>query len=209
MFGNWLNTLLNGCANIYRWEGRRRLIMRNDSEHSFGVAVVADCLCRIEIELFNNKVDELKVLRTSLLHDGNEVCMGDIISTVKKQTPAMKKALEEVEFKLYEEKLEPIIPKSWRNDFKGYLLNPKENKETIEGKIVAAADNIDALNECIQEVRLGNRTFEPYLMDISNEILDIDLESARYFMKNCLLDFGLPMDSYGERVTKFLKTGEY
>lgn len=202
MFGQWLDKILNGCSNIYRWEGRQRLIKKNDSEHSFGVALIAEGLTRLEKEKFNNEVDELKVLRAALLHDCSEVCLGDIISTVKKKTPAMSKALEEVEYKLYKEKLEPLIPESWRPDYERFVLNPKEGKLTIEGKIVAVADNIDALNECIQEVKLGNVTFKPYLEDITNDILDIDLESGRYFIKNCLEDFGLPITMYGERAVK-------
>lgn len=206
MFGQWLDTILNGSSNIYRWEGRQRLIKKNDSEHSFGVAVIADGLTRLEMYKFNNQVNALEVLRAALLHDGTEVCMGDIISTVKKQTPTMKKAIEEVEYILYKEKLEPIIPEEWRTDYKKYLLNPKENKETIEGRIVAVADNIDALNECIQEIKLGNSTFKPYLESIANAILDIDLDSGRYFIKNCLQDFGLPLNEYGPRVVEFIKT---
>lgn len=204
MFGQWLDKILNGCSNIYRWEGRQRLMKKNDSEHSFGVALIAEGLSRIEREKFNNEVDELKVLRASLLHDCAEVCMGDIISTVKKQTPAMRKALEEVELKLYKEKLEPLIPESWRPDYERFVLNPKENKTTIEGRIVAVADNIDALNECIQEVKLGNSTFKPYLENIVDAILDIELESGKYFIKNCLEDFGLPISEYGERAVKLV-----
>lgn len=47
-----------------------------------------------------------------------------------------------------------MIPESWRDDYKSYILDPKQGKKTIEGKIIAVADNIDALNEVIQEVYL-------------------------------------------------------
>ena len=208
MFGQWLDRVLNGCSNIYRWEGKQKLIRKNDSEHTFGVSVIADGLARLEQEKFGNIVDVTSVLRKSIFHDVLEIETGDIISGVKKQTPAMKKALDEVELKLYKENLEPIIPKNWRNDYSGYLLNPKDNKKTIEGKIVAVADNIDALNECIQEVKLGNSTFKPYLEEIANAILDIDLDSGRYFIKYSLQDFGLPVDMYGKRVIDFINTYE-
>ena len=118
----------------------------------------------------------------------------------------MKKALEEVEYKLYKANMEPIIPESWREDYSGYILNPKDNKKTIEGRIVALADNIDALNECIQEVHVfGNNSFKPYLETIANDILDIDLQSAKYFVKYSLQDFGLPIEDYGNRVATFVK----
>lgn len=205
MFGLWLDKVLNGCSNIYRWEGRQKLIRKNDSEHSFGVALIADGLARWEIDKFGNDVKVDLVLRKCIFHDVVECVSGDILSSVKKQTPAMKKALEEVEYILYKQNLEPLIPEAWRKDYEGYLLNPKDNKETIEGRIVAVADSIDALNECIQEVRLGNNTFKPYLEDIANAILDIDLESGHYFLKNSLVDFGLPLDFYGSRVKAFIE----
>lgn len=154
MYGQWINRVINGLRNINRWEGKQKIIKVNDAEHSFNVALIAEGLARLEIEKFGNEVCELKVLRKALFHDIAEVSTGDIISGVKKKTPAIKKALEEVETQLYEEELEPLIPEKWRAEYRDYILNPKENKETIEGKIISVADNIDALNECIQEVYL-------------------------------------------------------
>lgn len=206
MFGKWLNTVLNGLKNIHRWEGKQKIGIYDDSSHSFNVALISEGLARIEKEKFNNEVDELLVLRKALFHDVNEVCTGDIISTVKKKTPAMKKALEEVEYKLYKESMEPIIPEEWRNDYENYLLNPKDGYNTIEGRIIGVADNIDALNEAIQEVKLGNKTFIPKLEEIANSILDIDLDSGKHFIKYSLQEFELPMDMYGERVLDFLNT---
>ena len=75
MFGHWLDTILNGSSNVYRWEGRQRLIRKNDSEHSYGVAVIAEGLTRLEIEKFNNVVDPLLVLRKCLFHDGMDNVM--------------------------------------------------------------------------------------------------------------------------------------
>ena len=54
------------------------------------------------------------------------------------------------------------------------------------------------------EVKLGNKTFIPKLQEIANCILDIDLDSGRYFLKYSLQEFELPMDMYGERVLNFI-----
>lgn len=180
----------------------------NDSEHSFNVALISEGLARLEKEKFGNEVCELKVLRKALFHDIAEVSTGDILSGVKKKTLAMRKAVEEVEVELYKEELEPLIPENWRIDYEDYILNPKENKETIEGRIIAVADNIDALNECIQEVLLGNKTLIPQLKEIANAILDTELQSGKYFIKHSLQDFGLPIEMYGERVANFVNTHE-
>lgn len=56
------------------------------------------------------------------------------------------------------------------------------------------------------EVKLGNNTFKPYLEIIANDILNIDLDAGKHFIKYCLADFELPIEMYGERVTEFIKT---
>ena len=194
--------------NIRRWEGKQKILMVNDSEHSFNVALISEALCRIEIEVYGQEIQVLEVIKRALMHDISEILVGDIKSGVKKKTAAMKNALEEIEHQLYEEELEPMIPESWRRDYKSYILDPKQGKKTIEGKIIAVADNIDALNEVIQEVKLGNNTFKPYLEIIANDILNIDLDAGKHFIKYCLADFELPIEMYGEKVVEFVSTYE-
>ena len=53
---------------------------------------------------------------------------------------------------------------------------------------------------------MGNNTFKPYLEIIANDILNIDLDAGKHFIKYCLKDFELPIEMYGERVTEFIKT---
>lgn len=132
----------------------------------------------MEKEIYNHEVNALEVLQRALMHDTSEILIGDIKSGVKKKTVAMKNALEEIEHQLYEEELEPMIPESWRKDYKSYILDPKQGKKTIEGKIIA------------------------------NDILNIDLDSGKHFIKYCLEDFELPIEMYGERVVNFIDTYE-
>lgn len=58
------------------------------------------------------------------------------------------------------------------------------------------------------EVKLGNNTFKPYLEIIANDILNIDLDAGKHFIKYCLKDFELPIEMYGERVVEFINTYE-
>ena len=205
MFGEWLSRMLVSVPTINRWQGEVMIRDANpDSTHMWAVAVIAEGLSRIEEEKFGNKVDIALLLRKCIFHDCLESFTGDIRSDVKKKSDDMKRVLEEVEEIIYKEKVESLIPESWRSDYKNYLLNPKDNKQTLEGKILAVADNIAALNECILEVKLGNNTFLPYLEVIANDILDVELESGKYFIKNCLVDLGLPKEQYGARVIEFL-----
>lgn len=208
MFGHWLNRILNGAPNINRWQGRVTLCNNTDSSHMWAVAVIADGLARWEMEKFNNKVDVELLLKKCIFHDCLEVETGDILSGVKRKTKAMSDAIENVEEILYKERLEKYIPASWQEEYKGYLLDPKDGKKTIEGKILAAADSISALNECIQEVKLGNKTFKPYLSEVAKDILDIDLDSAKHFIKYSLQDFGLPIEYYGDDIVNFIKSNK-
>lgn len=209
MFGHWLNKVINGASCINRWQGRRKLIQRNDAEHMWSVSIIAEGLARIEKEKFGNDVDIALLLKKAIFHDCLEVETGDIASGVKRKTKEMKEAIDGVEMAYYKEDLEKLIPAKWREDYSNLLLNPKDNLQTIEGKIIAVADNIDALIECIQEVKLGNITFKPYLREIAKSILDIDLESGKYFLKYSLIDFDLPLNEYGEEIKRFVRTYEF
>lgn len=206
MFGHWLDKVINGAANIQRWQGRVTICKNNDSSHMWAVSVIADGLARWEMEKFNNKVNVELLLKKCIFHDCLEVETGDILSGVKRKTKEMSEAIENVEEILYKERLESIIPPTWREEYKGYLLDPKDGKRTIEGKILAVADNISALHECVQEVKLGNKLFKSYLSEVARDILNIDLESGRYFMKYALMDFGLPIEEYGQEVVDFVNS---
>lgn len=208
MYGKWLNNTIVGLSNIRRWEGRQKHISVSDSSHSFNVALISEGLTRIEQEVFGNEIDALEVIRRALFHDVSEILVGDIWSGVKKKNPEMRKMLEQIEHQLYTEELEPLLPESFRADYRSYILDPKQGKSTREGRIVAVADNIDALNEAIEEVKLKNDYFKPYLEVIANDILDIDLDSGKYFIKHYLEGFGLPVEMYGERVVNFVNTYE-
>lgn len=207
MFGHWLNRILNGAPTIRRWQGKITVCNHNtDSSHMWAVSVIADGLARWEIEKFGNSVDVAFLLKKCIFHDCLEVETGDILSGVKRKTKEMSEAIENVEEILYKERLENLIPPTWQEEYKGYLLNPKDNRKTIEGKILAVADNISALNECIQEVKLGNLSFKPALQEILKDIMDIDLNSGKYFLKYALADLGLPLEFYDEELIKIINS---
>ena len=209
MYGKWLNKVINKVPNIQRWQDKTTILRKNcDAVHSWQVSVIAHALCKMEQEKFGNTVDEAVLLKKCIFHDCLEMETGDILSSVKRTTDEMEKALATVENKLYKERIEGLIPSTWREEYEGYLLNPKDNKQTIEGRILAVADNIGALNECIQEVRKGNTDFKPYLSEIANDILKIDLESGKHFLRYALIDFGLPLEEYGIDIVNFVNSTE-
>ena len=124
------------------------------AEHSFSVAQIAQLLGVLEEEN-GATLDWKRLYRKALNHDIPEAVMGDVISTTKNSNAEVKKALSLVEETLVEDNLLVCIEEPYRSIYREIIFDGKD--ETIEGKILSAADNIDALIECIQEVKLCNK----------------------------------------------------
>lgn len=160
-------------------------------------------------KLENLVVDMGDLLQRAINHDMLEMATGDIISNTKRRTPEMKQAIDSMEELVWHEELVKDIPNSWRESFKKYILEPKD--DTIEGKIIVAADLIDALLESVEEIKLGNdEQFGLILQEISHALIKIELESVRYFLKYALQDFGLDISKhYGVRLAGFIRGLEF
>ena len=84
-----------------------------------------------------------------------------------------------------EENLLNCIAEPYKSIYRQIIFDGKD--ESTEGLILSAADNIDALIECIQEIKLSNQ--EPFLEKygyILEKIKSINLYSAGYFVENIL-----------------------
>lgn len=209
MIGSFLNKVLNKASNIYRWEGMDRIKRTSDSEHMWNTTIIVDFLGRIQEDKFGYKIDYLKLLRKSLYHDVIEVETGDILSGVKRTIPEMTDCLGQIEEIKFKQNIGPLIPRKYREELKEYILNPKDNLKSIEGKILAVADKIDALRECITEVKKGNSNFLPYLQSETESILNLNVECGLYFIKYSLVDFGISLENYGQKVKNFIETYEF
>lgn len=190
------------ASTIIRWQNERRIIETNDAEHMYDTTLIMLGLARWEEDKFGNKIDYKTLAHIGLLHDSMEVFVGDILSGVKKYNDEMKKAVKAVEEGMYKDKVEKLIPKSWRDDYKKYLLDPKSLG--IEGRILAGADLISALFECIDEIQLGNTRFNSKLLEVSKSLTKIDLQSVQYFLKYSLQDLGLPIEAYGLEMSNYI-----
>jgi putative hydrolase of HD superfamily len=175
---------------------------RSVAEHSWSVAKIAEGLAIWEKNKFKNEVDLALVLQKALNHDLVEQITGDILGPTKNKTSKMKSAIEEIEKIAFHEEIEPHLPKSWRGPFEKLILNPKS--KDIEGQILRAADIIDTMFEAIEEITLGNNIFRKVLIDSSNVLIKVELDSVRYFIKYAFLDFELDFeDYYGAEFNEF------
>lgn len=174
-------------------------------EHMWFVAKISQGLALWMERKFNCKVDMANVLLRALNHDVSERVTGDILSTTKRMTESMKHAIDEMEAVAFEEYIAISIPDSVLNEFKNYILHPKD--DTIEGRILAAADILDTIFECADEVKLGNtEVFNGVLVRVSESLLNVDLEALDYFLKYSLEDIELDVySSYGERLGNYIK----
>ncbi len=179
-----LITTARKLNNIGRWANEFLHQRSSVSEHSFSVAQIAQLLGIIEEE--NGKqVDWKRLYRKALNHDIPEAVMGDVISTTKNSNAEVKKALSIVEETLVEENLLNDIAEPYKSIYREIIFDGKD--ESLEGRILTAADNLDALIECIQEIKLSN--YEPFLEKytyILDKIKNIDLYSASYFVEYIL-----------------------
>lgn len=170
--------------NIGRWAneymGRRASV----AEHSYCVAQIAQMLAFIEEE--NGAVINWKVLyRKALNHDVTEALVGDVLSTTKNYSQEAKKALAIVENELVNKHLLSPLAEPYQSLYREALFDGKD--ATPEGRLLAIADDIDALIECIQEVKLSNT--DPFLEKYSfvlGKIVTHPMPSVAVFLRDIL-----------------------
>ena len=170
-----LITTARKLNNIGRWANEFLHQRSSVAEHSFSVAQIAQLLGIIEEEN-GRQIDWKRLYRKALNHDIPEAVMGDA---------EVKKALSIVEETLVEENLLNSISEPYKSIYREIIFDGKD--DSIEGLILTAADNLDALIECIQEIKLSN--CEPFLEKytyILDKIKSIDLYSAGYFAQHIL-----------------------
>lgn len=202
-FGLYISKI-RGLMELKRYQNMFRFKERSVAEHQWSVSQIAYGLANWETKKFGNKVDYGKLLKTTLSHDNIEVFTGDILSMTKRTTKNMEKAIGEVEKIRFEEEYKPMLPKSWVEETRAMVLNPKDN--SIEGKIIAASDIIDTILESVEEIELGNLPFKPILISSTEKLVTIDLESVRYFLKYSINDFGLDIkEYYGEKTYEYIQ----
>lgn len=170
--------------NIGRWANEFLHQRSSVAEHSFSVAQIAQLLGIIEEE-HGSVIDWKKLYGKALNHDIPEAVMGDVISTTKNSNKEVKLALSMVEETLVQENLLDGLGDYYLAAYKNIIFDGKD--ATLEGKILTAADNLDALIECVQEIRLANT--DPFLEKyeyILDKVKSIRIYSADYFIENIL-----------------------
>jgi len=178
--------------NMGRWSTEFMHLRTTVSEHSFFVAQIGQMLALIEEE--NNQVINWERLFKKLInHDVVEAITGDIISTVKHKNEQMRDMVSLIEKEIAEENLIASMEEPYKSIYRELLFDGKD--DSLEGNILRCADNIDALMECIGEIKLHNyHPFTEKYQFILAKLKQSDLASAKYFVKVILKELIVDCD---------------
>ena len=170
--------------NMGRWATEFMHSRPTVSEHSFLVAQVGQMLALIEEEN-GNTIDWGKLFKKLLNHDVVEAITGDIISTVKHKSSEMRDMVSAIEREIAEEHLLCHMGEPYKKIYRDILFDGKD--ESLEGQILKAADHIDALMECVGEIKLHNKSpFVDKYNIILEKLKSIELSSVQYFVSSIL-----------------------
>lgn len=175
-------------TNIKRWNTEFLYHKASVAEHSYSVAQIAQCIGIIE-QNHGKEIDWAKLYRKAINHDIKESCTGDILHNTKHKKEEVNTALNIIETELSNEYILSKIEDSvYRKEIESIINEDKD--ETLEGQILSAADMIDAMLECQQEIKLGNiNPFKERYHYLEKKLYEIDLLSVKSFLTEILPSF--------------------
>ena len=176
---------------IKRWGLRRNTREENDQEHSLQVAMIAHALCMLRNARYGGQVDPGKAVILAVYHEAAEVITGDLASPIKYFNPGIRQAYKDIE-RLAGEKLLSYLPQDLREDYRP-LLFPEQ--DSLEWRIVKAADKISAYLKCLEELGYGNDEFVKAEKAILSEIQANPLPEVQDFMGEFAPSFALTLDA--------------
>ena len=191
--------MLDRMQYISRWGLMRNSRVENIKEHSFDVAVIAQCLAHMYNENHCDEegfkeIDPFRAAAYGLYHDCTEILTGDLPTPIKYRNEEIKNAYKEVESEAAQS-LVNLLPEELQDDYLD-LLDPSfegENGDTMK-KIVKAADKISAYIKCIREKSSGSTEFASAMKTLEKSIDKLGLEEAREFMKKYIPAFEFNLD---------------
>ena len=175
---------------INRWGLMRNTQSENIQEHSLQVAIIAHALAMIKNEFFDGNVDTDKIAVFAMFHDANEILTGDLPTPIKYYNPEISKAYKDVEY-VSKAKLLSMLPDKLKEKYSEIFYL---DEETVEYKIVKAADRLSAYIKCVEEVKAGNNEFKKAGESILESINAIEMPEVKYFQEHFIQGFFLSLD---------------
>lgn len=176
---------------IERWSLMRNVVKENVAEHSYHTAIWTHALCTIANEIFNESIDTEKAVILALFHDATEIFTGDIPTPVKHHNPMILHHFREIE-QTAAERLIGMIPEPLQSVYRP-LIGGKQQKSLLR-TYVKAADLIDSYLKCVTEMSTGNNEFAVAKQQIKQQIMDLQLPAAQYFLEQIAPSFEKTLD---------------
>jgi putative hydrolase of HD superfamily len=115
-----------------RWAQSPRIPKTSVLGHMFIVAILSYC-CSVDVDackrrLYNN-------FFAALFHDLPEVLTRDIVSPVKTSVAGLDSVIKEYEHIQMEEKIMPLLPDTWHDEFRYFVDDEFSNRVRIDGVV--------------------------------------------------------------------------
>ncbi len=175
---------------IKRWQLMRSVREENIMEHSQSVAMLAHALVSIHNEVYGGQADVLKTVLYAMYHEISEVMTGDLPTPIKYYNRNIHGAYKELE-KSACEKIVGALPKEMQGSIEPYVL---ADEESVEYKLVKAADRLAAYIKCLEELRSGNGEFSKAKKSIEKDLHSRKMPEVEYFFEHFIPSFSLTLD---------------
>ena len=175
---------------IKRWQLMRSEREENVMEHSYSVTVFAHALAVIHNEEFGGNADVLKTVLYATYHETSEVMTGDLPTPIKYYNRSIQGAYKELE-KSACEKIVATLPEKLRGEIAPFVL---ADENSVEYKLVKAADRLAAYVKCLEELRSGNGEFVKAKKSIEEDLHSRNMPEIEYFFEKFIPSFNLTLD---------------
>lgn len=161
----WLKDVRRGGA-VKRMHTEQTLTEYRNSSHQYNVTMIALELCKA-YQSVGIPINAEKVMIACLTHDLPECDLGDIPAPAKRNSPEVKKAMDDLEQSWYIEKAP------------GYVVRSHAAMTQDEYDICKMSDYLELCMFCADERNLGNKSIEHVFVNARGYILNI-LSAPRF-----------------------------
>lgn len=175
---------------IKRWQLMRSEREENIMEHSQQVAMFAHILATVNNKVFGGSADAEKAVTYALYHECGEVMTGDLPTPIKYFNNNITGAYKSLEYSACE-KLLKTVPPEIREELEKNIL---PDTQSLEYKIMKAADRLAAYVKCLEELRCGNAEFAKAKKSIEEDLHSKNMPEVEYFFENFIPAFSLTLD---------------
>jgi putative hydrolase of HD superfamily len=152
--GKFTNTIIR-MQYVPRWSEYAPRFEDNASAHSFRCAALSIMIGIIEVKIFNQPLDKLKLLGRCLWGDLKNTGTGSIKHVTKKESLVMNH-IRDFEMELSKE-IVSYLSKSLQAQAFDYIVNAQDDSHI--GRLVDAIDTLDAYLYCHRESRYDTNPF--------------------------------------------------